>query len=120
MFKINKKLLTALMVLSMTAASQVLAVTNGFGMNTAPPGIVTTDLASIIINITNWVLGFITLVAVLMLIWGGVQYLTASGDEANVEKAKHTITYAILGLIVVGIAYAVVVVIVNTFIGGSF
>jgi len=110
----------AAMALSLAAASQVLAVTNGFNMNAAPPGISTTDLASIIINVTNWVLGFITLVAVLMLIWGGVQYLTAAGDDAAVEKAKHTITYAILGLIVVGIAYAVVVVVVNVFIGGSF
>lgn len=125
MFKINKSLLLGLMLLSLAAAPvlapQVMAAQpNGFSMTNPPAGISNTSLAGIIINVTDWVLGFITIVAVLMLIWGGIQYLTAAGDEGAVEKAKHTITYAVLGLIVVGIAYAIVQVVVMVFIQGNF
>lgn len=122
MMKINKKFILALMLLSLFILPQVSLATvgNGFYMNTPPAGIQNTSLAGIIMNITNYVLGFITIVAVLMLIWGGIQYLTAAGDEAGVEGAKHTITYAIIGLVVVGIAYAIVTVVVNVFIRGEF
>lgn len=128
MFKINKKIVLALMLLSLMLSSQALAAEvtpgkpqNGFSVNGAKPaGINETSLAGILTNITNYVLGFITIVAVLMLIWGGVQYLTAAGDEAQVESAKHTIMYAIIGLIVVGISYAIMVVVVQTFIQGQF
>ncbi len=122
MFKINKKVILALMLLSLFVMPQIssAAVGNGFYMNTPPAGIQNTSLAGLVMNITNYVLGFITIVAVLMLIWGGVQYLTAAGDEAAVEGAKHTITYAIIGLIVVGLAYAIVTVVVDVFIRGQF
>ncbi len=121
MFKINKKLVLASTFLSLVAASQAFAATNGLNVTTASrPGLVNNTISEVMINITNYVLGFITVIAVLMLIWGGIRYLTAAGDEAMVESAKHTITYAIIGLIIVAVAYAVVVVVVNTIAGGSF
>lgn len=121
MMKINKKMILALMLMSLVVAPQVLAAPNGFNMGNVPVGLeASQDLAGILMNITNYILGFITIVAVLMLIWGGIQYLTAAGDEAAVEGAKHTITYAIIGLVVVGISYAIVVVVVNTLIRGNF
>ncbi len=91
----------------------------GWGVPTQPGGL-TNDLAGIVMNITNWTLGFIALIAVLMIIWGGVQYLTAAGDESMVEGAKKTITYGVIGLVIVGLSYAIVVVVVNTLIGGAF
>lgn len=119
MMKINKKLVLALMLLSLVAAPQVLAATNGFIPGNVPTGLSqSTDLTEILIRVTNYVLGFITIIAVLMLIWGGVQYLTAAGDEAAVDGAKHTIMYAVIGLVVVGLSYAIMVVVVNTIIGG--
>ncbi len=90
---------------------------SAWGVPTPPSGLPNSDLATIVMNITNYILGFVTLVAVLMLIWGGAQYLTAAGDESQVETAKNTITQAIIGLIIVGISYSVVVVIVTNFIG---
>ncbi len=122
MMKINKKMILGLVLLSLVAAPQALAaIQNGFAPGNVPSGLTeSTDLAGILMNITNYILGFITIVAVLMLIWGGIQYLTAAGDEAMVESAKHTITYAIIGLVIVGISYAVVVVVVNTLIQGTF
>jgi len=71
------------------------------------------DFGQSIVNLTNWVLGFATMIAVLALIWGGMNYLTSAGNEETAKSGKQTIKYALLGLIVAGIAYALVNVIVS-------
>ena len=43
-------------------------------------------------------------IAVLMLVWGAFQYFTAFGNEEKANKAKTTITWAIVGLVVIIIA----------------
>jgi len=121
MAKINKKTLIApVVLLFLTLAQEVLAAANGFKTGTAPPGISSTDLGQIIINITNWILGFVTLSFIVLMIWGAVGYITAGGDEAGVEGGKNMIMYGVLGLMLTGISYAIVVVVVNVFIGGQF
>lgn len=42
-----------------------------------------------------------------MLIFGGIQYLTAAGNEDNAKKANRTMLYAAIGLIIIAVAYAV-------------
>ncbi len=77
----------------------------------------TTDqLSQIIKNITDWVLGFAGTVAVLFIIWGGIQYITAAGNEKQAEAAKQTLTYAVLGLIVILLAYVIVQLVVQSLI----
>ncbi|MCK5413412.1 MAG: hypothetical protein KAI57_03475 [Candidatus Pacebacteria bacterium] len=78
------------------------------------PANVPNDFTAAIVNMTNWILGFVTLIAVLMIIWGGVLYLTSAGDDSRAENGKKTITYALIGLVVAGFAYAIVQVIVVT------
>lgn len=77
------------------------------------PGGVITDFDKAVMNMTNWLLGIISLIAVLAIIWGGVQYLTAAGNQDQVRDAKKTIQNAFMGLVIAGIAYAVVKVIVT-------
>jgi amino acid transporter len=78
---------------------------------TRPPANVPTDITGAIMNITNWILGFIAIIATLVIIWGGVQYLTAAGNEDQVANAKKTISYGIIGVVIAGLAYAMVIVI---------
>ena len=78
------------------------------------PSGVPTDFDNAVLNATNWILGFVGMIAVLMLIWGGVNYLTSAGDEEKAKTGKKTVSYAIIGLVVAGIAYAIVDVIVTT------
>ena len=59
-------------------------------------------------NIINVALGVIGLIAVVMIILGGVQYTTSSGDAAKVKKAKDTIMYGVIGLVVALLAFAIV------------
>lgn len=61
-----------------------------------------------VVNLTNWLIGFVATISVLALIWGGVRYTTASGSQDHAEGAKKTIQYAIMGLAVAGLAYAFV------------
>lgn len=61
------------------------------------------------INIAiNVVLGMIGVVAVVMIIIGGVQFVTSQGDAARAAKARNTILYSIVGLIVALLAFAIV------------
>lgn len=95
------------------------AVFAQWNVGTPPGNLPSSDLPQIISNITNWVLGFVTALSVLILIWGGILYITASADENQMEDARNIIRYALWGLVIVGISYAIVNVVVSCWIGGS-
>lgn len=75
-----------------------------------------TDLfgtAGIFNTITNIMLYVIGAVAVIMIVIGGLRYVISGGDSKTVEAAKNTILYAVIGIIVALLAYAVVDFVVN-------
>ena len=59
-------------------------------------------------TIINVIIGVIAFVAVAFIIFGGVQYTTSAGDPGKVKKAKDTILYGIIGLVVSMLAYSIV------------
>ncbi len=63
------------------------------------------DITQIVVNTLSIVVGFI---AVIMIIIGGLKYVTSSGDSNNVSSAKNTILYAIVGLVIVALAQVIV------------
>lgn len=73
----------------------------------APSGIVALSVDSLIANILNTVYGVVGVVAVVMIIFGAFMYTTSAGDAKKIEQAKSTITYAVIGLVVVMLASAV-------------
>ncbi len=79
----------------------------GGGSNQNLPDIITT-----IINVMLFIAGAL---AVIMIIYGGIRYITAHGDEKQVKVAKDTIVYSVTGLIIAILAYALVTFIFNTF-----
>lgn len=82
-----------------------------FGERHAPAN-VQTDLIQVMMNITNYILGVVSMIAVLMIVYSGLMYLTSGGNDDAVENAKRTLSNAIIGLIIVGLAYAIVTVVV--------
>ena len=66
-------------------------------------------------RITDVLLFIIGAVSVIMLIVGGIRYVVSGGDQGAVTAAKNTILYAIVGIIVAILAYAVVNFFVGTF-----
>ena len=61
-----------------------------------------------IIGILNAVIGVLSIICVIVIIIGGVQYMTSTGDAGKVKKAKDTILYAIIGLVVCALAATIV------------
>lgn len=47
-------------------------------------------------------------VSVIMIIIGGLKYITSAGDSGNVSGAKNTILYAIIGLVIVALSQIIV------------
>ena len=71
----------------------------------------TTDLfgqSGIFHTIANVLIYIVGAVAVIMLIIGGLRYVISQGDKSNVESAKNTILYAVIGIVVAILAYAIV------------
>ena len=74
-------------------------------------------LPGIIQGILSAIIGVAGLVSVVYIIIGGVQYMTSSGDASKVEKAKKTILYACIGLIVCALSFVIVNFVIGNILG---
>lgn len=75
--------------------------------------------AGIFTTITNVMLFIIGAVSVIMIIIGGLRYILSGGDSGAVTSAKNTILYAIVGIIVALLAYAIVQFVIGAFVDGG-
>lgn len=66
------------------------------------------DLTAVITNVVNILLFIIGAASVIMIVIGGLRYVTSGGDSGSVNSAKNTILYAIVGLVIAFMAYAIV------------
>lgn len=57
---------------------------------------------------TSWILGLVSSIIILILVIGGLMYVTSTGDEERLRQAKNIILYAVIGLGVVLISYALI------------
>lgn len=99
-------------------ASQGVPVPCGPGLFGAPAGAGTvTDFILLVINVLLIIIGLLT---VLFIIIGGFRYVTAQGNEEQIESAKNTLKNSIIGLAIVILSFVIVRVIANALIFGSF
>lgn len=87
-------------ICSSGANDEVKAAAGCFGNDNALP--------DVIVGILNSVIAISGLIAVIFIIIGGINYMTSSGDGAKLEKAKKTILYAAIGIIICAVAFALV------------
>lgn len=66
--------------------------------------------------ITNTLLFIIGAISVIMIIYGGIRYTISGGNATSVTAAKNTILYAVVGLVVAIMAYAVVNFVITQFV----
>ena len=64
--------------------------------------------AGVFKQVTNTILYIVGIIAVVMLIIGGIKYVVSGGDAKKVTDAKNTVLYAIIGLIIAFLAFAIV------------
>ena len=70
-------------------------------------------------SILNIIIGSLGVIAVIVIIIGGVLYMTSSGDSGKVKKAKDTILYGVIGLIICVLAAAIVNFVIDNVINGG-
>lgn len=113
--KKSTKLSTGLALAAMAAAPfSVLATTFSLEDVGNVVGLGTADLKATVFNIIQWVLSILGLMAVTFIIYGGFVWLTAAGNEEKIEKAKKIIGSAVVGLIIVLMAWAIVIFVTGT------
>ena len=72
---------------------------------------VPTSLACIpvfINNIINALVPLAGVMAVIFIVWSGIRFLTSGGDPVKVEGAKKTLTYAVIGLVIILMAFVII------------
>ncbi len=69
-------------------------------------------------TITNTMLFLVGAISVIMIIIGGMRYVVSGGNASSVSAAKNTILYAIVGIIVAILAYAIINFVISSFAPG--
>lgn len=125
-FKI-KKIIYFLLLLSFFVSNLgfALAQNSDYGLTEAAqkagiasenPGKAETSLAVIIGKIISTILSFLGVIFFILMVYGGFMWMTARGNETQVDKGRKIIMDAIWGLIVILMAYAVTALITGEFI----
>lgn len=104
---------------SVVTLAQTPAVTNQFGdvgdagwIGIAGAGVDQWGrLIDVIKSFINWILGMLALIALVILIWGGFQMVTAAGDETKYKKGFKILQQAAIGLVFIWVSWLVVSVI---------
>ena len=103
---------------SIVAPAQAVNVFNGCAADPAAPvcAAAGTDQADSMIKIViNTILYIIGIISVIMIIIGGLRYTLSGGDSSSTKAAKDTILYAVIGLVVAIMAFAIVNFVVSKF-----
>lgn len=84
----------------------------GFGAD-APSSVIEatggeTSARALVLTIVNFFLGFLGLIAVLMIIYGGVLVLTSGGNAEQAGKGKKILLYAAIGIVIILLSFAFV------------
>jgi hypothetical protein len=103
-----KKIATLLTVTAIFAlmAMPVLALETGIEYGTYT-GLGTNDIREGVMNVVNVLLGFLGILAIIIILWGGFRWMTSGGNEEKVGEAKKVITAGIIGLVIIFTAYAI-------------
>jgi len=98
----------ALLTVLPASALSLMDVINGAYRGQGQPTELFNGSTALIPRAINLMLFIVGILAIFMLIFGGIRYVVSGGDQTRVKDAKNTILYAIIGLIVAILGYAVV------------
>lgn len=83
------------------------AIANEIGLGTRDP-------REMIASVINIILGFLGIIAVVIILLGGFKWMTAGGNEEKVEESKKLIKAGIIGLVIILAAWAIATFVVNS------
>jgi hypothetical protein len=92
----------------------VFAATDQFGMNYASKlGLSNKDPRLVIMELVRIALGFVGIIAVIIIMYAGFLWMTSAGNEQKVDEAKKTLVNAVIGLVIILSAFLIVSFIIN-------
>ena len=71
-------------------------------------GLGTKDLRAGIMSIVNVLLGFLGIIAIVIVLYGGFVWMTSGGSPEKIKSARMTLVWAVLGMAVIFLSYAAV------------
>lgn len=97
---------------TMVTTAWAQTTSGGFGgtpdIDGLPDGTGADGVRSVIIQILEAVLSFLALIAVVVIVIAGIRLIVSQGEDEQKDKAKKTIFYAIIGLVIVLFARVIV------------
>ncbi len=112
--KKNIIILTTL-VFALTAVPALATLDVGLNYGTYT-GLGTKDLREGVMNVVNVLMGFLGIIAIIIILYGGFVWLTSAGNEEKVGQAKKIITAGIIGLVIIFISYAIATFVITSLI----
>lgn len=76
-------------------------------------------ITDVLVKIVNWMLSLVGIVALIALITGGARMIMDFGSAEQVKKGKATILWAVIGLLVVILSYAIINIVTSEILGGG-
>jgi len=67
-----------------------------------------TSIIDLVRTIINYFLGFLGIIAIAIVIYGGFMYVTAGVNESGADTGKKILTYAAIGIIVILLSFVIV------------
>lgn len=111
MKKFSKYLLSLAIISFLAIPMLAMAQTANFGINEVSQGLNNTlanrDPRSVVGSIINMALGFLGVIAVVIILAGGFKWMTAGGNEDKVSEAKKLLGAGVIGLVIILAAWAV-------------
>lgn len=112
MKKFKQTLFTSILLAALcflvVPVEQVFALTGCGSSNTEICKTDTNLFGGILKDVINVLLYFAGAIAVIMIVVGGIRYITSDGDPGAAGKAKNTIIFAIVGVIIATMSYSIV------------
>jgi len=71
------------------------------------PGLGTQDVVATVTNIIQIVIGFLGVIAIIIVLIGGFKWMTSAGNEEKVSEAKKLLGAGVIGLVIILAAYAI-------------
>jgi len=116
MFKVLTLCFVGIFLLFIFSSSTVLA--GDFGLSyVSGKGLVEKSAGVVIGNLVQWVLGIVGVLLLIMIIYGGILYMISAGNEDQIGTAKKVLTYAMFGVVIIAIAFALTRVIISALLG---
>ena len=108
----KKTITRAIIGLLIVASAKIIfnAIVTAFG---GPDQVASGDGTTQLMSAINWAIGMAGVVCVVFVVIGGFTYMTSAGDPAKLQKAKKTIVYAVIGLIIVALSFVITNFVIN-------